>query len=78
MKGSQGNLPDIQAQLDVRGIPIGAVGVKGVRYPIVVRSGGRDQATVATVAMTVGLSAESKGTHVPLHRGARRADVGSR
>lgn len=53
MSGNPRSLPDIQAQVDVRGLPIQAVGVKGVRCPIVVRSGGRDHPTVAPAAMTV-------------------------
>lgn len=33
-------LPDIQAQPDARNILIDGVGVKGVRYPVSIRSGG--------------------------------------
>ena len=34
-------LPDIQSELDGRGLSIDAVGIKDIRYPIKVRSGER-------------------------------------
>jgi GTP cyclohydrolase I len=57
-------LPDVQAQPDVRGLRIDAVGIKGVRHPLAIRVGNRDMWTVATLAMTVGLAATDKGTHM--------------
>ena len=57
-------LPDIQSEVDARGLSIDAVGVKDVRYPIKVRAGRRVVSTVATFSMTVGLSAVAKGTHM--------------
>ena len=57
-------LPDIQSQPDRRQIPIEAVGVKGLRYPVTVRSRGENQPTVAEFRMTVGLAATLKGTHM--------------
>lgn len=57
-------LPDIQSQPDSRNIRIDAVGVKGVRYPVEVRTGDRVTATIASLAMTVGLPAVAKGTHM--------------
>jgi GTP cyclohydrolase IB len=57
-------LPDIQSQHDHRNQPIDAVGIKGVRYPVAVRSGGDTVATVASFTMTVGLAAAAKGTHM--------------
>lgn len=57
-------LPDIQSQVDRRALPIDAVGVKGVRYPLLVRSGARTTPSIATWSMTVGLSATAKGTHM--------------
>ncbi len=57
-------LPDIQSQADRRGIGIDAVGVKDVRYPLSIRSGGQIASTVATLTMTIGLAAASKGTHM--------------
>ncbi|MGH8758237.1 MAG: GTP cyclohydrolase FolE2 [Burkholderiales bacterium] len=57
-------LRDIQAQVDHRDLPIDAVGIKGVRYPINIRAGHMLVSTVATLSMTVGLSAAAKGTHM--------------
>jgi GTP cyclohydrolase FolE2 len=57
-------LPDIQSQLDGRDLSIDAVGIKDVRYPVTMRSGGRLMPTIATLSMTVGLSAITKGTHM--------------
>ena len=57
-------LPDIQAQLDGRNIRIDGVGVKGVRYPLTIRSAGTVMPTIATLSMSVGLSASVKGTHM--------------
>ena len=58
------DLPDIQSQLDRRDISIDAVGIKDVRYPVTMRSGGRLVSTIATLSMTVGLAAITKGTHM--------------
>jgi len=57
-------LPDIQSQRDTRNICIDAVGVKGVRYPVTISSAGKASPTVATLTMTVGLAATTKGTHM--------------
>ena len=57
-------LPDIQARRDPRNIPINAVGIKGVRYPVTSRSGNDCAPTVATLTMTVALPATDKGTHM--------------
>jgi GTP cyclohydrolase FolE2 len=58
------SLPDIQSQADGRELRIDAVGVKGVRYPVAVRSGAGSVPTVATFSMMVGLPAAAKGTHM--------------
>lgn len=57
-------LPDMQSQVDNRGLRIDAVGVSGVRYPVTIRAGDRLVATIATLSMTVGLPAVTKGTHM--------------
>lgn len=57
-------LPDVQAQPDVRDLCIEGVGVKGVRYPVTIRSAGSVMPTIATLSMNVGLSATVKGTHM--------------
>jgi GTP cyclohydrolase FolE2 len=58
------DLPDIQSRLDGRDIPIDAVGIKNVRYPVTILTRGRRVPTIATLSMTVGLSAITKGTHM--------------
>jgi GTP cyclohydrolase IB len=58
------SLPDIQAQPDHRNLPIEAVGIKGVRYPVTISSGGDCVPTIATFSMTVALPASTKGTHM--------------
>ncbi len=57
-------LPDIQSLADPRDLRIDAVGIKGVRYPLTIRSGSRTMPTVATLEMTVALPANVKGTHM--------------
>jgi GTP cyclohydrolase IB len=62
-------LPDIQSTKDRRNVFINKVGVKGVRYPIKLRTPGHGagtetQATVATINMYVALAPEVKGTHM--------------
>lgn len=58
-------LPDIQGTPDHRDVAINQVGVRGLRYPLrLIDATGEVHATVATVAMTVGLPATVKGTHM--------------
>ena len=57
-------LPDIQSSPDLRRLPIQRVGVRGVRMPMHVQTPQGPQPTVATIEMTVGLSADVKGTHM--------------
>lgn len=57
-------LPDIQSQADPRDLRIDAVGVKDVCYPITIQSQDKILSTVATLSMTVGLPATTKGTHM--------------
>ncbi|MEP7147038.1 MAG: GTP cyclohydrolase FolE2 [bacterium] len=58
-------LPDIQNQSDIRQIPIDKVGVKNLKYPIAVKDKDKElQHTIATIAMTVDLPKEFKGTHM--------------
>ncbi|MBV9464356.1 MAG: GTP cyclohydrolase I FolE2 [Verrucomicrobiae bacterium] len=56
---------DTQSQKDSRGVPIEKVGVKSLRYPIVVADlANRTQQTVAVVNMYVDLPHQFKGTHM--------------
>jgi len=58
-------LPDTQNQIDIRQIPIDKVGVKNLKYPIAVKDKQNElQHTIATIAMTVDLPKEFKGTHM--------------
>jgi GTP cyclohydrolase I len=58
-------LPDVQATPDQRQLAIQKVGIKGLRHPLAIADeGGAAQHTIATVAMTVGLPPELKGTHM--------------
>ncbi len=58
-------LKDVQSEIDVRGLAIDQVGVKGVRYPIVVLDKKNvKQHTVATINMYVNLPREFRGTHM--------------
>jgi GTP cyclohydrolase I len=56
---------DVQKQKDTRNIDINKVGVKGIKYPIVVLDrSNKTQPTVATVSMYVDLPHHFKGTHM--------------
>jgi len=58
-------LPDVQATPDTRRLAIQQVGVKGLRYPLQLENAdGERVSTVATLAMTVGLPPDVKGTHM--------------
>jgi|SRR5579871_1696805 len=58
-------LPDVQARPDIRELAIDRVGVKGLRYPMLVRGAGNCiQSTIALVDAYVRLPAQAKGTHM--------------
>ena len=59
-------MPDVQASVDTRQVPIDRVGVKGITYPIALNcpATGNVQHTVAKVNMYVGLPHHQKGTHM--------------
>ena len=63
---ARSNLPllDIQSLADARGLAIDAAGIKALRYPIALVSGGRPVSTVATFSMSVALGAHARGTHM--------------
>lgn len=59
------SMPDLQNRPDGRNISIDKVGVKDIRYPIVVQDKNRDwQSTVARINMYVDLPHHFKGTHM--------------
>jgi GTP cyclohydrolase I len=56
---------DVQSELDKRNVSIDRVGISGISYPITVLDKERGtQETVASVAMSVGLPHEYRGTHM--------------
>ena len=58
-------MPDTQKSRDTRNIPINKVGVKDIRYPIVVMDKSKvQQHTVARINMYVDLPHHFKGTHM--------------
>ena len=58
-------LPDTQSEVGGRNLPIQRVGVKGLRYPmLIVNEHGRDVPTVGRFSMYVGLAGDQKGTHM--------------
>lgn len=56
-------LADTQSEPDARQLPIDRVGIKNLRYPVQVRDKA-SQNTIATVAMTVDLPPQRRGTHM--------------
>lgn len=57
-------MPDVQSSLDTRQIPIQRVGVRGVRYPLTLRTAHGVHPTVGTFNLDVHLPADQKGTHM--------------
>jgi GTP cyclohydrolase I len=57
-------IPDVQNTPDTRRIPIQRVGVKGVRYPVSVRTATGVQQSVGIWNMDVHLPEDVKGTHM--------------
>ncbi len=57
-------IPDVQSFVDTRRIAIQRVGVKGVRYPVMIKTASGVQPSVGTWNMYVYLSQEHKGTHM--------------
>ncbi len=57
-------IPDVQSAVDTRRIAIQRVGVKGVRYPVSIRSGERIQPSIGAWNLYVHLPQDQKGTHM--------------
>ncbi|KAA0259062.1 GTP cyclohydrolase I FolE2 [Deferribacter autotrophicus] len=58
-------LKDIQSQFDDRNLAIDKVGIKGIKYPIILRDKRKgSQHTIATINMFVKLPHNFKGTHM--------------
>lgn len=61
---SRAGLPDVQSLADARNVAIQSVGIKDLRYPVVVASAAGATTVPAVVDMYVGLPADQKGTHM--------------
>lgn len=57
-------MPDVQSSVDTRRIAIQKVGVRDVRYPMLIDVMGEATPTVADWELTVALPPEEKGTHM--------------
>ncbi|HLS42535.1 MAG TPA: GTP cyclohydrolase FolE2 [Paenalcaligenes sp.] len=57
-------MPDVQSSIDTRRVAIQKVGVRDVRYPMMVNVMGEALPTVAEWELTVALPPEEKGTHM--------------
>ena len=58
-------LPDTQSKKDTRKIPIDRVGIKNLKYPVIVKDRDKGkQHTIASVSLTVDLPMHFKGTHM--------------
>jgi GTP cyclohydrolase I len=55
---------DVQSESDARGITIDQVGIRGLRYPILVAAVAGPQPSIACWELTVELQAEHRGTHM--------------
>lgn len=63
--GPSHTLPDVQKTEDTRNIPIDKVGVRGVKFPIVVLDCENErQHTIGSFTLTVDLPSKFKGTHM--------------
>ena len=59
------SIADVQSQVDTRHLAIDRVGIRGIRYPVAVKTAsGKAQHTVGTFSMTVKLREDVKGTHM--------------
>jgi len=58
------HIPDTQSARDERHVAIQRVGVKDVRYPLLLRVAGSIQQTAALWSLDVALPGEQKGTHM--------------
>ncbi|MFC5476228.1 GTP cyclohydrolase FolE2 [Paraherbaspirillum soli] len=57
-------IPDVQSTVDTRRVAIQRVGVKGVRYPVTIKTADAAQPTIGSWNMYVHLPEQVKGTHM--------------
>lgn len=58
------SIADVQSSQDMRNLPINQVGIKALRFPLMIQGADGIQNTIAQLTMTVRLPAEQKGTHM--------------
>jgi GTP cyclohydrolase I len=58
------SLPDIQNEVDVRGVELDEVGISGVRIPITFDDGHLIQSGIADFGVVVSLPSDRRGTHM--------------
>lgn len=64
-KGHDPNIKDVQSIKDNRHVYINKVGIKNVRYPVIIKNGDSDpQNTIARINLFVYLPEDRKGTHM--------------
>lgn len=61
---SPATIPDVQGQHDDRGIRIDRVGIRGLRYPILIETLAGPQTSIARWELTVELQKDRRGTHM--------------
>lgn len=65
LEQAKGSLKDVQSEQDGRNIPLKHVGIKDLRWPLVLRDRRQgEQHTVANVAVAVDLPRDLRGTHM--------------
>lgn len=57
-------MENVQDRLDVRGVPLKRVGIKGFKVPVIISDFGKPQNTVAKVNIFASLAPEKKGIHL--------------
>ncbi|MGA1302335.1 MAG: GTP cyclohydrolase, FolE2/MptA family, partial [Burkholderiaceae bacterium] len=64
--GLMREMPDVQGTADVRNLPIQRVGIRKIRYPVLIETAtaAEPQPSVGVFSLSVGLPADRKGTHM--------------
>lgn len=58
-------MKDVQSQTDMRRIPLKHVGIKNLRWPVILKDKEQgEQHSVATISLAVDLPHEIRGTHM--------------
>jgi GTP cyclohydrolase I len=64
--GLMREMPDVQGTADARNLPIQRVGIRKIRYPVLIETvlGAEPQPSVGVFSLSVALPADRKGTHM--------------